>query len=435
MERRIEQVVNSPRTVYAACAISFAIGLFFILVWAPHPWAWGGFDHYHDLALDLANGRPFPTMEVPWAYAYFLAAFYRTFGVHPWIPLVVQAALNALVPLLVFTLARKWFDRQTAVLAAVLTGIFSFNTIYASTLSSDAVCTVIFMAAVVAFTRALAGGGLAWFALAGLLTGIAPQFRPNLILVPLLLVVYALWAEPTRRRLAEAIVLLACAVLALTPWVVRNYRLTGIVLPTSVHGGVQLWYGTLQVGPYLQSRAYNPRYVFEAPVFDYTSLNNVPIIVEGLISCTQEALTDVALVYWSDADATERRLAPARAGDNHYTFEIPAPRKDGVVIYYYFVTGWSGEGGRTVRTTPPAGAHAPLVYFVDTNHLGDLDLHGDLLDVFDVGRLVRAAAWNEPLAFADKLRAAGVTNAREAVTVLMRRIFAPPSLSTRRRRA
>ncbi len=26
-------------------------------------------------------------------------------------------------------------------------------------------------------------------------------------------------------------------------------------LPTSTHGGVQLWYGTLQVGPYLESRA------------------------------------------------------------------------------------------------------------------------------------------------------------------------------------
>ena len=35
-------------------------------------------------------------------------------------------------------------------------------------------------------------------------------------------------------------------------------------LPTSTHGGVQLWYGTLQVGPYLESRAHNPRSIFDS---------------------------------------------------------------------------------------------------------------------------------------------------------------------------
>ena len=102
MNRRFERALDSAWILYAACAISLLLGLFFIFVWAPHPWGWEGFDHYHDIAIELAHGRPFPTMEVPWGYAYFLAAFYRAFGVHPWIPLIVQSALNALTPLLVF---------------------------------------------------------------------------------------------------------------------------------------------------------------------------------------------------------------------------------------------------------------------------------------------------------------------------------------------
>src|SRR6266496_5535329 len=85
-------------TVYAACAVSLALGLFFIFVWAPHPWGWEGFDHYHELALTVAAGHPFPTLDRPWAYAYFLALFYRLFGDRPWIPLIVQAVLNACVP-------------------------------------------------------------------------------------------------------------------------------------------------------------------------------------------------------------------------------------------------------------------------------------------------------------------------------------------------
>ena len=48
----------------------------------------------------------------------------------------------------------------------------------------------------------------------------------------------------------------------LMPWIVRNYRYTGTIQPTSTHSGIQLWYGTLQVGPYLESRAHNPRSIF-----------------------------------------------------------------------------------------------------------------------------------------------------------------------------
>ena len=404
--------------VQTACGISLALGLFFLFVWAPHPWGWEGFDHYHELALTLAAGQPFPTMEVPWGYAYFLAAFYRAFGDHPWIPLLVQVTLNAAMPLLVFTLARTWWPPSTAALAALLTGIFSFNTIYASTQSSDAVCTVLFITAIVTFVRARRTDSSAAFALAGVLTGVATQFRPNLILIPAALAGFALLERMTLRRVLQAAALLLCAGLTLTPWVVRNYRLTHTMLPTSVHGGVQLWYGTLQVGPYLHSRAYNPRSVFEAPVFAYTSLEDMPIVVEGGLTCDGPQPADVALLYWTDHDSIPRRLQPTRAEARRYTFEIPAQGHDAVVYYYFAVSTTGAEA--VVQPTPPDGARFPLVYFVSRDHLGDLDVHGDLLDVFDVVRLARHTAWGEPVPFANTIRAAGIANAPDAAALLMR---------------
>ncbi len=404
--------------VLAAAATSFALSLLFIFVRAPHPWGWEGFDHYHEIALELAAGRPFPTMEVPWGYAYFLAAFYRLFGDHPWIPLLVQAALNATVPLLVFAFASTWLPRPTAILAAVLTGLFSFNTVYASTQSSDAICTCVFMAAVVAFSIARDRESRRWFAITGVLAGIAPQFRPNLVLIPLLLAGFAACERRSRTRFVHACVLLACSAGMLLPWVVRNYRLTHTVLPTSVHGGVQLWYGTLQVGPYLKSRAYNPRSVFDAPVFDYTSLDAVPLIVEGSANCTEATLVEMSLTYWSDQDSSRRRLTPARRDGRRYTFEIPPPHRD-AVIYYYFETTWTSDADRMTRTTPPAGASAPFVYFVNGDHLGDLDAHEDLLDIFDVARLMRQSAWNEPNPSAGALEKAGIQNARDAAVRLL----------------
>jgi hypothetical protein len=416
---RIERALSTKATVYGSCCVTLALGLFFVFVWAPHPWGWEGFDHYHDLALQLARGRPFPTLEVPWGYAYFLAAFYRVFGDRPWIPLLAQVLLNASIPLLVFAIARSWLDERTAVLASLLTGVLSFNTVYASTQSSDAVCTWLFMVAIWAFIIARDRDDTRWFGLVGLLTGITPQFRPNLIVIPGLLAVYAVIERRTRRRLAQAAVLVICASAALVPWVVRNYRLTGEIIPTSVHAGVQLWYGTLQSGPYLHSRAYNPRSVFEGAAFDYTSLDRVSIIVEGQLGCDQKPHSSLSLSYWSDHDPTERQLAPTQVDAGRYTFEIPAPGRS-AVIYFYFVTAWPARVDAAIPTTPPAGKHAPFVYFVSHDHLGDMDLHGDLLDIFDVIRLARHEAWNEPVPFADTLDAAGVTDARHAVALLMR---------------
>ena len=50
-------------------------------------------------------------------------------------------------------------------------------------------------------------------------------------------------------------------------------------MPTSTHGGIQLWYGTLQVGPYLESRAHNPRSIFDSPPLPYTSLTESPMLI------------------------------------------------------------------------------------------------------------------------------------------------------------
>ena len=86
-----------------------------------------------------------------------------------------------------------------------------------------------------------------------------------------------------------------------------------------------------------------------------------------------------------------------------------------------FTTRWPVDHDPPVQDTPAAGARAPFVYFVNHDHLGDLDAHGDLLDVFDILRLARHEAWNEPVPFADKLLAAGISDVRTGVARLMLR--------------
>jgi hypothetical protein len=401
MRDTLARWLDSPRVPHAAALVSLALGLFFTFVWAPHPWGWQGIDAYHELARALARGEAFPTTDVPWGYAYYAAAFYSLFGERLWAPLLGQVIANAFVPILLFRLARPYTGHRTAALAALIVGVFSFNTVYASTGASDAICTVLFMMALLAFSRGWRHGSTAAFALSGVLFGLVPQFRPNLVLLPGVIIGgYVLWHRLSKRALVNAVVFSLLVAGLQVPWIVRNYRLTGLMLPTSSHGGVQLWYGTLQVGPYLESRAHNPRTHFESAAFDYFSIPGAPVVVDADYSSCFAGDGRPELVYWTDFAPTPARLAPAERREHHLRFEIP-PQPMPSVTYFYFEE--SGGEPATRHTTPLAGALSPWVVFINDDHLGDLDGYDAVLDIFDIGRVMRHLAWQEPLRAAARL--------------------------------
>ena len=379
--------------------MTLSLGYFFIFVWAPHPWSWQGIDAYHELAKSLARGEPFQTTDVPWGYAYYAALLYRLFGEHLWLPLVLQATLNAFVPWLLFRLVAPLAGRRVAALSALIVGVFSFNTVYASTQSSDAICTALFLAGLLLLARGFRGNRFWAFAAAGVLFGLVPQFRPNLVLLPGAIIAVALLVRPRLYTLSRIAVFAAVVVGMQVPWIARNYRLTGLFLPTSTHGGVQLWYGTLQVGPYLESRAHNPRFYFASPAFSYTSMSHRSIVISAVTrECIPGMVAPAAMHYWTDRDPQRRRVDPVPHPILSNVYEVPAQPAN-TVLYYFFIQ----ETPTATFLTPRGGADDPFVAFISNDHLGDLDVHDDVLDMFDLVRMVRHVAWQEPLRAAAKL--------------------------------
>jgi len=406
MRESIIRGLDSPFAVRAAMIVTLLFGYFFVFVWAPHPWSWQGIDAYHALATSLARGESFQTTDVPWGYAYYAALFYWLFNDRIWVPLVVQATLNALVPWMLYRLVAPLAGRRVAALSALVTGVFSFNTIYSSTQSSDTVCTVLLLAALIFLARGIRESSLWPFAISGMLFGLVPQFRPNLVMLPGVIVAACLWWQPRTTRTVVQVSLFALLVVALQlPWIVRNYRLTGMFLPTSTHGGVQLWYGTLQVGPYLESRAHNPRFYFASPAFTYTSMYWRPLHVQSLrIECFADPAIMTQLVFWTDRDAAHRRVPAVRGPGDRVTYTIPAQPNQTVVYYYFEQSRPAGPAWPPQTfTTPFEGARNPLIAFVSDDHLGDLDRHDEVFDLFDVIRLLRHLAWSEPLRAAERL--------------------------------
>jgi hypothetical protein len=383
--RAIDAALERRATVYVACAASLALGLFFIFIWTPLPWGWKGIDGYDAISVNLARGAPFPTVHLVWGYAYFLACFYWLFGNHPALPLSAQAAFNASIPLMLYHVVRREMSERIAVMAAVLAGFLSFNTVYASTQASDAMCTVLIVATVLCLQQGERLQRIFYFALAGLLASAAYQFRPNLVLLPPFIAAgYLLFRARVPGSLMRMAVFLTIFAAGAVPWIVRNYRFTGLFIPASTHGGVQLWFGTLQTGPYRESWLYNPRAAFEFPPVDYTSIDELPLVITGeTFACDGQRPGQTNLVYWTNRDRAPQRVHATVGQNGEVTALVPAQPSPTAVDYYF-------------ETPPhPHGRQGTIV--VSRDHLGDLDVDGHALDVFDVVRMLRHLAWQEPL--------------------------------------
>lgn len=106
---------------------------------------------------------------------------------------------------------------------------------------------VMLLAVCLAVDRTLAGGGTDRAAvIAGLLIGTANLVRPVTLWLPAF-VALALWCRfGSRRALRAGLLMLLTSVVVMTPWTVRNYRLTGRVLPVGDTGWHTLWAQTVR---------------------------------------------------------------------------------------------------------------------------------------------------------------------------------------------
>jgi hypothetical protein len=159
----------------------------------------------------------------------------------------------------------------------------------------------------------------------------------------------------------------------------------------------------LQYGPYRDNWFYNPRAAFENPPIDYSSVDQLPVMVTGQVQpCAGIATARVRLTYWTNRDPTQRQLAAVPDARGEFIMTLPAQEAPTAVSYFFDV--WStADGQPTHASTPPGGASNPLLCVISRDHLGDLDVAGDALDIFDIVRLVRYVSWHETLRFTDRL--------------------------------
>lgn len=179
--------------------------------------------------------------------------------------------------------------RRTAWVAALLVMFSGFYIPYWATTDTFALFGLVGALALVALGRAAEGRQLRWYALSGVLGGLAHLTRADGVLLILVLVVIALW--PSGRRWTDGLRAAGVGLLAygivMLPWFARNLDVLGVPLPLG--GTDTVW-----------MRSYNElvRYPPGASVGDFLAWGIGPILRSRLEALANNLGTLVAVETW-----------------------------------------------------------------------------------------------------------------------------------------
>jgi 4-amino-4-deoxy-L-arabinose transferase-like glycosyltransferase len=127
--------------------------------------------------------------------------------------------------------------------AAWFWAVYPFAIWRVAFLNKETVLTFLLALYVCLQIRALRNGCWREWTASGVALGLVNLCKPTFLLCPVLLVIFA-WKEIPWRRLA---IMLAAMALVVAPWIVRNYRLTGAILPVATqNGGMTVFVGNFQ---------------------------------------------------------------------------------------------------------------------------------------------------------------------------------------------
>jgi 4-amino-4-deoxy-L-arabinose transferase-like glycosyltransferase len=133
-------------------------------------------------------------------------------------------------------------DRTIALIASLLFLLYPGTLVAEARAGNETLCVVTMLLFMLALYRAVKEGSLWLYGVAGLLLGVAVLVRSEVLLFPLFLLAYFLFTSrgwgARGKAVLQMVALGACTLVAISPWIIRNYLLVHKFVPTSTLGGV-----------------------------------------------------------------------------------------------------------------------------------------------------------------------------------------------------
>ena len=179
-------------------------------------------------------------------YPYFLGVCFALSNGSLLFARLVQALLGVVTVYLLFLLGCRLFGRREGYLSALIMALYGAAYFYTVILIKASLTVALSAAACLLAAMAVDSGKLRHFLGLGLLLGLLVLLRGNfLALIPVALIwaLAAGQALPPRKRLVQALLLLAGIGLPLAPVTVRNYLVGGEFVLTTSQGGPNFYIG------------------------------------------------------------------------------------------------------------------------------------------------------------------------------------------------
>jgi len=174
-------------------------------------------------------------------YPSIIGGIYALFGERPRVMLLLQCLLHGGTCCLAYDLARRMFNRRTALIAGVVIALHPMLIRYVADLHLETLFTFLIMLIAWLGYRFYLHPSVAWGAALGAAAGLATLTKAVVIIYPGLLAIGFLLSTLRARKRGEnrvipwtaLVTIFAVMGAAIIPWTIRNYRVTGHFVPVS----------------------------------------------------------------------------------------------------------------------------------------------------------------------------------------------------------
>lgn len=205
---------------------------------------------YHSWAAELAAGTytstlAYKTSPLP---AYVVGLLYKVLHPDPLYFRLLNIGLGTATCGVLYVLGKEMANRRVGLCSALLAALYQPFILYSIVPLKTALEVFLFSLTALLLANAMTGNRLRSFFLLGLATGLLNATRENTIVFSVIILSLLLWthfqsSKPLKRFASQGGIFIVGLLLALTPFMVRNYLTAGELVLTTHQGGFNLYLG------------------------------------------------------------------------------------------------------------------------------------------------------------------------------------------------
>jgi len=248
MKRKIKKIISDHPLFAILILAGIVRGLFLLYYYYDEQWDQLLVDSlFHNYwAQSIANGNIIGQeafFRAPF-YIYLLAGLYAVFGNSIFIARIFGFLIGISSVYVTGRIALRLFGKKTAIFAALIHAVYPIAIYFESELLVDSLLTFLVELSILCFLYAMKSKTTKWFALTGLILGLAAITKPTILaLVP----IYIIWLFMNNRNLlksfSHSIILIGSLLIIIIPVTVRNLLVADDFVLISSSGGINFYIG------------------------------------------------------------------------------------------------------------------------------------------------------------------------------------------------